>query len=446
MNSIWIKYLPYFVRDKVSGRQNLQKLIGNTGWLFADRILRIGIGLILGVWIARYLGPDQFGLFNSAAAFVSLFSIFATLGLDGIVVRELVREPEVKNGILGSAFALKLAGSGITLVAAVTAIMIVRPSESLVHWLVAIIATGSIFQSLDIIDFWFQARVESRYSVYARSSAFLLVSALKVFLILNHAPLIAFAWAGVLELFLGAAGLVLAFRINGQHLFDWTLSTIQIRQTLKECWPLALSGLAVLLYMKIDQVMLWQMLDNKAAGVYSAAVRISEVWYFIPVSIVASVTPSLIEAKKLSNAVYNYRLANLFRLMSAIALAIAVPMTFASGIVARALYGYQYEGVAPILAIHIWAALFVFLGVAQGPWSINENLTSLALVRTVIGAVANVILNFLLIPKYGPIGAAIATTISYALSAVILNAFSSRTREVFKLQLSSILLIKPVLR
>src|SRR5215471_1741362 len=108
MNSIWIKYLPYFVRDKVSGRQNLQKLIGNTGWLFADRILRIGIGLILGVWIARYLGPDQFGLFNSAAAFVSLFSIFATLGLDGIVVRELVREPEVKNGILGSAFALKL--------------------------------------------------------------------------------------------------------------------------------------------------------------------------------------------------------------------------------------------------------------------------------------------------------------------------------------------------
>jgi PST family polysaccharide transporter len=339
-----------------------------------------------------------------------------------------------------------LAGSGITLAAAVTAIMIVRPADSMVHWLVAIIAAGTIFQSLDIIDFWFQARVESRYSVYARSSAFLLVSAVKVLLILNNAPLIAFAWAGVLELFLGAAGLVLAFRINGQHLFDWTLSPMHIRQTLKECWPLALSGLAVLLYMKIDQVMLWQMLDNKAAGVYSAAVRISEVWYFIPVSIVASVTPSLIEAKRINAAVYNYRLANLFRLMSAIALAIAVPMTFASGFVARALYGYQYEGVAPILAIHIWAALFVFLGVAQGPWSINENLTSLALLRTVIGAVANVVLNFLLIPKYGPIGAAIATTVSYALSAVLLNAFSRRTREVFKLQLKSMLLIKPVLR
>jgi PST family polysaccharide transporter len=443
MNSIWIKYLPDFMRDRVAGRQNLQKLIGNTGWLFADRMLRIGIGLVLGVWIARYLGPDQFGLFSYAGAFVSLFSIFATLGLDGIVVRELVREPDVKNGILGSAFALKLAGSGITLLAAVSAIVILRPADTLVHQLVAIIAAGTIFQSLDTIDLWFQARVESRYSVYARSSAFLLVSALKVVLILKNAPLIAFAWAGVLELLLGAAGLALAFRLNGQHLLAWKLSLPKIRQTLKECWPLALSGLAVLLYMKIDQVMLGQMLDNKAVGVYSAAIRISEVWYFIPISIVASVTPSLIEAKKLGGATYRYRLANLFRLMSAIALGIAVPMTFASGYVAKVLYGNQYEGVAPILAIHIWAALFVFLGVAQGPWNINENLTSLALIRTVIGAGANVILNILLIPRFGPIGAAIATTVSYALSAVVLNAFSRKTREIFKLQLSSMLMIRP---
>jgi PST family polysaccharide transporter len=189
--------------------------------------------------------------------------------------------------------------------------------------------------------------------------------------------------------------------------------------------------------------MLGQMLDNKAVGVYSAAIRISEVWYFIPISIVASVTPSLIEAKKVSTAIYNYRLANLFRLMSAIALVIAVPMTFASGIVARVLYGNQYEGVAPILAIHIWAALFVFLGVAQGPWNINEGLTSLALLRTVIGAAANVILNIILIPRFGPIGAAIATTVSYALSAVVLNAFSRKTRGIFKLQLSSMLMIRP---
>jgi PST family polysaccharide transporter len=154
-------------------------------------------------------------------------------------------------------------------------------------------------------------------------------------------------------------------------------------------------------------------------------------------SIVASVTPTLIEARKLSVSIYRYRLANLFRLMSMLALAIAIPMTFASGYVTRILYGSQYEGAAPILAIHIWAALFVFLGVAQGPWNINENLTKLALVRTVIGAVANILLNVLLIPRYGAIGAAIATTVSYALAAVILNAFSRSTQEIFFMQLRS---------
>jgi len=195
--------------------------------------------------------------------------------------------------------------------------------------------------------------------------------------------------------------------------------------------------------MKIDQVMLEHMVGNTAVGVYSAAIRISEVWYFIPMSIVASVTPTLIEARKVSFPLYYYRLANLFRLMSAIALGIAVPMTLASGFVARTLYGSQYEGVAPILAIHIWAALFVFLGVAQGPWNINEGLTKLALARTLTGAASNIFLNILLIPRYGAIGAAIATAISYALAAVFLNALSKKTQSIFLLQLRSMMPFLP---
>jgi len=154
-----------------------------------------------------------------------------------------------------------------------------------------------------------------------------------------------------------------------------------------------------------------------------------------------SVTPALFEAKKLSTTLYYVRLTRLFRLMSGIALVIAVSMTFGADFVASLLYGDAYEGVGTVLAIHIWAALFVFLGVAQGPWNINEGLTKLALVRTVVGAVANIVLNLLLIPPYGSIGAAIATTVSYALAGVILNAFSDSTRKIFVLQLKSMLLI-----
>ena len=439
MNATWLKYLPDFLGNSLSGRRNLQKLIGNTGWLFADRILRMGVGLVVGVWVARYLGPERYGLFNYAIAFVTLFSILASLGLDGVIVRELVGKPECANEILGTAFMLKLTGSGATLLAAVTAINLLRPTDSLTRWIVAIVAVGIVFQSFDTIDFWFQARVESRFVVYARSSAFLLVSLLKIILIVKNAPLIAFAWLVSLEILLAAVGLALVYRWNGQRVLSWKVDRQRVKQTMKDSWPLALAGMAVMVYMKIDQVMLGQMLDNHAVGLYSAAIRISEVWYFIPMSIVASVTPSLIEARNISAELYYDRLAQLFRLMVAIALGIAVPMTFASGYATRFLYGNQYEGAGPILAIHIWAALFVFLGVAQGPWNINEGLTKLALLRTSLGAVANIVLNLVLIPKFGPIGAAFATTVSYALSAVVLNAFSSKTRLIFRLQLSSML-------
>jgi PST family polysaccharide transporter len=443
MNSVWVRVLPVSIRDSLDGRHNLQNLIGNTGWLFADRILRMSVGLVVSVWIARFLGPDRYGLFNYALAFVALFSILATLGLDRAVVRELVHSPERKDEILGTTFILKFVGGGLTLAVSVLAVLLLRPANSIVHRLVAIIAAGTVFQAFDAIDFWFQARVESRFVVYAKSCAFLLVSALKIVLIVRNAPLIAFAWAASIEVLLGAFGLVLAYQLRGQRVSAWGMTLKRIKQTMKDGWPLALSGVAVMVYMKIDQVMLGQMLGNRAVGVYSAAIRISEAWYFIPMSIVASVTPSFIAAKKISETLYYDRLAQLFRLMSVIALGIAVPMTFASGYVARMLYGNQYNGVGPILAIHIWAALFVFLGVAQGPWDINEGLTKLALLRTLIGAAANVFLNVLLIPKYGPIGAAIATTASYALSAVVLNAFNRNTRGIFRLQLKSMLVMVP---
>ena len=443
MTAIWVRYLPDFIRNQLAGRDNLRKLIGNTGWLFADRVLRMAIGLVVSVWVARYLGPDQFGLLNYALAFVALFSFLVTFGLDGIVVRDLVQDPARGNEILGTAFIIKLAGAFLSIVASIIAIRLLQPLDSHVHVLVAIIAAGAAFQALDVIDFWFQARVEARFVVYARGTAFLIASIAKVVMIATEAPLIAFAWVVSLEMLFSALGLMLTYRTTGQRLSLWTANLQRIRRTLNDCWPIALAGVAVVVYMRIDQVMLGQMLGNEAVGVYSAAARISEVWYFIPTAIVVSVTPALIEAKKLSTSLYYIRLAQLFRLMSGIAIVIAISLTFAAGYVADLLYGDAYEGVGTILAIHIWAALFVFLGVAQSPWSINEGLTRIALVRTVLGAIANVVLNLLLIPRYGPVGAAIATTISYALSAVILNAFSSSTRRIFVLQLKSMLLILP---
>lgn len=437
MTAIWVKYLPAFVRKKLDGRHHLQKVIGNISWLFADKILRMGVGLIVGIWVARYLGPERFGILSYVMAFVGLFNVIATLGLDGIVVRDLVHDGEVKDEILGTTFVLKFIGAIASIVVTLVAIAALRPADSQIRWMVAIIAGGAMFQAFDTIDFWFQSRVESKYSVYAKNGAFLGIACVKIGLILSGAALIAFVWTAFAEVALGAFGLVLAYRIAGQRIDAWTGNIRLVRDLLQRAWPLILAGAAVAIYVKIDQVMLGEMLGNEAVGIYSAAVRLSELWYFIPVAIVSSVTPALIDARKISEQLYYDRIAKLFRLVVWIGFAIAIPTTFASGLVTRLIYGDLYVGSGMVLAIHIWAIIAVSLGVAQGPWTVNEGLMKWAFVRTSIGAVSNVVLNLFLIPVYGVIGAAVATVISYGLSDVLLNAFNEKTRRIFVLELKA---------
>jgi PST family polysaccharide transporter len=200
--------------------------------------------------------------------------------------------------------------------------------------------------------------------------------------------------------------------------------------------------MAIVTYMKIDQIMLSEMVSDQAVGVYAAAIRISELWYFIPTALVLSVFPSIIEVKKISEAAYYHRLQKLFDVMAGLALVIAVPMTLLSDVVIRLLYSAQYAGAGPILAIHIWAALFVFLGVAQSPWDISEGLTQLALLRTLLGAVINVAMNFVLLPLYAGLGAAISTVVAYAVSACLANALDARTRPILILQIKSLFLVR----
>lgn len=154
-----MELLPRSLRAKFAASPTLRQLVTNTGWLLADRVVRLGGGLVVGVWLARYLGPEQYGLYNYAIAFVSLFSSFATLGLDGIVVRDLVRHPDQRSETLGTTFGLKLLGGCLILGLSLGAVNLYRPQDTLSHWLVGITAVGALFQAFDTIDFWFQSQV-----------------------------------------------------------------------------------------------------------------------------------------------------------------------------------------------------------------------------------------------------------------------------------------------
>ena len=277
-------------------RSDAKKIVANIGWLSLDKLLHALVGLLVGVWITRYLGPEQFGLLSYTQAFVALFSVLASLGMDVIVVRNIVRNPDIAGETLGTAFIMRLAAGLLTLCLTILAISVMYPHDQLIKLLVAIIAAGTVFQAFDIIDLWFQARVCSKYTVYAKNAAFLAVSLLKVVLILKEASLVAFALAGLAEVIIGSVGMVIVYRASGQSLAKWRGSLARGKDLFRDSWPLIFSSMVIMIYMRIDQIMLREMLGDNSVGVYSAAVRLAEVWYFIPMAVVPSVFPSIVEA------------------------------------------------------------------------------------------------------------------------------------------------------
>ena len=425
----------------LKNHQGFMKYFKNTSWLFGEKILRMVVGLFVGIWVARYLGPEQFGLFSYAQSFVGLFTAIATLGLDGIVVRELVKDESRRDELIGTAFWLKLIGAfGVLGILAIAVNF--TSNDSYTNTLVFIIASATIFQSFNVIDFYFQSKVLSKYVVYANVISLLTSSLIKIALILNEAPLEAFAMVIVFDTFVLACGFVYFFLKNSTfQMKDLKFKKETAISLLKDSWPLILSGIAIMIYVKIDQIMIKEILDSEAVGQYTAAVRLSEAWYFIPIALASSFFPAIINAKKLSEELYHTRLQKFYSLMLWLGIAIALPMTFLSDWLVELLYGKQYNQAGSVLMIHIWAGVFVFLGVASAKWLLSENLQIYSTINTAIGALVNIILNLILIPKMGIIGAAWATVISYAISGYLLLALNKKTRINF-INLSKSIIIK----
>ena len=437
----WVDYLPTFVKARLKDSKTLQKIVANMGWLLFDKVLRMGVGLVVGVWIARYLGPAQFGTINYAAAFVGIFGTFSALGLDSIVVRELVDRPDERPLIVGTAFFLKLASSVSAFLICGAAIYFVK-SERLVRLSVLIIAATMLFQSFDVIRFWFESQVKSKYVVISQNGAFLLMSALKIILLLNGAGLIWFVWAMLGEVVLSAIGFLSFYRAKNERITLWRFSLAEARALLSDSWPLVLSGLAIFVYMRISQIMLGTMLDEKAVGIYAAALRVSQVWYFVPTIVLTSVYPKFVQLYGDSEERYTVRLVQIMSYFFWGSLAFALAVWGLSGWIIHALFGPAYAGSAVVLSIDIFTGIFVNMGVIVSQRYILKDMQKIYLAGTVFGAVANVVFNLILIPKYGAVGSALATMISQFSAPLFVGVFLDRS--LGEIYLRAIFLRKPV--
>ena len=444
MTPSWIRLLPAFLRKRIESRDYLQNVLGNMGWLFADRIVRMGMGLLVGVWVARYLGPEKFGSLNYAYAFVLLFSAVSSMGLESIAVRDLAGDPSRKNEILGTVFSLKIAGGALALVLAIVAVILVRKEDPQTRWLVGIIACGGIFQAFDAIDFWFQSQVLSRYTVVAKNYGVSFRQPGQGRAHPDEGPVLAFAIAGTAEIILGSAFLVIAYRMNGFRVGEWRILPQTAVGMLKDSWPLLFSGIFITLYIRIDQVMIGEMLGSSAVGVYSAAVSLTEVWYFIPMAITSSVLPAIIDAKKRDEFLYYDRLKKLFLAMFWLSLAVPILITLFSREIVQLVFGTPYTGAASALSIQCWAGLFVFSGLVSNQWYLVENLNRYTLYRHVMGAVVNILGNLALIPKYGIDGAAFATLLTQFFASYLFDFFVAPARVLFRIKTQTYFLFLPI--
>lgn len=398
----------------------------------------MGMGMFLGVWIARYLGPDTYGKLNYVIAYIALVGSFTNLGLDGIAVRELIKDKTYKEEILSTSFLLQFIAGLLAYALSLGLILFLRPGEADVFWMVCLIGFTLSLRAIGVVKYWYEAQVLSKYFVWLENGLFIVFSGIRIFLILEGYSVFAFVWTGLVESVINLIGYYLIYRFHEGRLSVAHANWKRAVELLRDSWMLLLSGLAIIIYMRIDQIMIGQMLGDEAVGVYTAAVKISEVWYFIPIAIVSSLFPSILRAKEFSQDLYLNRLKLLHSMMLLIALLIAIPMTFLSGPIVQFLFGARFSEAGVILAIHIWAGTFVFLGVASSRYYLTENLQKVELYKSVAGCLSNIVLNFILIPIYGVKGAAIATVISQFFASTLFNLFLKRTREIFFIQVGSI--------
>ena len=428
------------LKDKFNKLQlsaGFKKYFVNTGWLFFERVIGMAVSLFVGVYVARYLGPANFGLLSYAGSFVGLFAGIATLGLDGIVVRELVKDEKKRDELLGTTFVLKVIGA-VLVIGMLTIAIRFTNNDNFTNLLIFIIAIGTIFQSFNVIKFYFQAKVVSKYTVYAQIFSSILCAVIKLLLIYFNMGLIYFAMVTLLQSVILASGLIVMYIKQKSSLFNWSVNFGLAKRLLKDSWPLMLSGIAISIAMRIDQVMLKEYMGSIYVGYYAVGVRLAEAFSFIPMIIGQSIFPKLVNLD--FNKEKNLLLL-LFRIFFVLAF-IAIIINFSSNFIILFLFGNEYSASTVVLSILIWTTPFTYFGIITNKILLSLNKQKLIFYKQLLLTILNVCLNILLIPKYGIVGAALATLIEDIIINIFYEYLFSETRWLFNLKIQSLLFIK----
>ncbi|GGA98931.1 flippase [Agarivorans gilvus] len=394
-------------------------------WLIVEKLLSMAISLAVTLAIARHLAPEQFGTLSYLLALAALLVPFSALGLNAIITREVVQRPADEQQIMGTALTLRLCGAllcgGLCLLLA----PLYLPEHQ--RFMFTLLLLGNLFTSFTVIDYWIQARVDNRYAAKMRLMVLSLMAGLRFLAVYFEQSLSMFVYLAALEMLLMGLGFTFLYSYRGGSLRRLTASIKEAKYLLSQSWLLMLSGIAAIIYLKMDQVMLGWLSSSEQVGIYAVAARLSEVWYFFPTAIVTSFFPQLINHRRNAPNTYKLQLQKLNDFLFLGAFLVAILVQFVAPWAINILFGAEYALSAPVLVIHIWAGVFIFMRALLSKWLLVENYLFFSMLTQFTGALLNVLLNYWLIPLYGATGAAAATVLSYAAASYLALFFHKNT-------------------
>ncbi len=399
-----------------------QKYFQNIGWLFFSRVISLGISFFVIAIVARYLGPEKYGTLSYAISFVGLFSFIATLGIDQILYREIIKNPEKEADILGTSFILKMSGGFLALVTTflVSLFFTTNPLEGK---LIFIISISYIFQAFSVITYTFQARLENKKLSLITISVSIILALLKLSIVFMNKGVLFLGFVLIIEpLLYGTFFLIYYSKFYGK-LKKWNFKLSIAKEIIKASLPLMFSSIFILIYSRVDQVLLKNYINAEAVGLYSAAVTLSEAWYFIPAIIVSTLFPSILNAQMTDTYIYTKRVLKLTGFLILTSSIIAIIGSIYAKPILHLVFGVNFIAGYQVLQLYIWSGVGISLGMVIMQYLVAEKLSSIILYMSIIGMVLNVVLNILLIPEYGINGSAFATLTSYTLGPLSVMLF-----------------------
>lgn len=422
--------------------KNLKKILSNrflqnTGWMAFAQIYQMVISLFIGVISARYLGPTNYGTINYAASYISFFTIFCALGLEGIVVKEIISKREQEGIILGSGIAMRLIAGVLSMIAVCVIVYFLNPNDSVLLTVTFLQSIILPFNAFHLIDMWYQSKLNSKVSTIIRCISYTLMSLYKIYLLITGKSVEWFAFSTSLDSLLIALMFMLMYRRNGTRKLKFDNNTS--KELLLQSYHLIISTMMAVLYSQMDRVMIGKMMTQTDVGYYTAAATICNMWVFIPQAFANSARPVIMEVQEHNKSLYIKRLKQLSGFIFWIGVLFSIAFTVLADFIILVLYGKAYVMAKGPLVILIWSTVFSSLSYPRSIWMICENKQNYTKYILIWGVILNLILNYFGIKYFGIIGAAIATLFTEIMTCIISPMFYKEMRIFIRYLLESII-------